>query len=183
MEMKFLFARYGLAVSGSGVEGPLLDCCDDGFVDAVTQAAGHLDVGDFAGGIDDDIEDDVALGAAGEHGQVRLGGGKVAGESNVDVARAQRVRACGGVRVGRGGGVGIWRGCGGFRLLGWRGWDWPIRFNLLRKGFRVRCGRLGGGAAGQVSDAEVGAVLVAGKADGGDEGRALVDQNEEQQEM
>jgi hypothetical protein len=183
VEMKFLFARYGLAVPGGWVEGPLLDCCDDGFVDAVTQAAGHLDVGDFAGGIDDDIEDDVALGAAGEHGQVRLGGGKVAGESNVDVARAQRVRACGGVRVGRGGGVGVWRGCGGFRLLGGRSRDRPIRFNLLRKSFWIRCCSLDGGAARQVGDAEVGSMFVTGKADGGDERRALVDQNEEQQEM
>lgn len=55
VEVKFLFAGYGLAVSGGGVEGPLLDCRDDGFVDPVTQAAGHLDVGDFAGGVDDDI--------------------------------------------------------------------------------------------------------------------------------
>ena len=107
MKVKFLFAGYGLAVSGSGVEGPLLDCCDDGFVDAVTQAAGHLDVGDFASGVDDNVEDDVAFGAAGQDGEVWLGTGKVAGESNVDVARAQRVRACGGVRVGRGGGVSV----------------------------------------------------------------------------
>jgi len=32
------------------------------------QAAGHFDVGDFAGGVDDDIEDDVTFGAAGEGG-------------------------------------------------------------------------------------------------------------------
>ena len=72
MEVEFLFAGYGLAVSGGGVEGPLLDGCDDGFVDAVAEAAGHLDVGDLAGGVDDDVEDDVALGAAGEGGEVRL---------------------------------------------------------------------------------------------------------------
>jgi hypothetical protein len=183
VKVKFLFAGYGLAVSGSGVEGPLLDCCDDGFVDAVTQAAGHLDVGDFASGVDDNVEDDVAFGAAGQDGEIRLGSRKVTGESDVDVARAQGIRASGGVGVRRGGGVGVWRGCGGFRLLGWRGWDWPIRFNLLRKRFRVRCGRLGGGAAGQVSDAEVGSVLVAREADGSNEGGALVNQNEEQQEM
>ncbi len=72
MEVEFLFAGYGLAVSGGGVEGPLLDGRDDGFVDAVAQTAGHLDVGNFACGVDDDVEDDVALGAAGEGGEVGL---------------------------------------------------------------------------------------------------------------
>ena len=100
MEVEFLFAGYGLAVSGGGVKGPLLDRCDDGFIDAVAQAAGHLDVGDLARRIDDDVEDDVALGAAGEGGEVRLGSGKVAGERDVDVAGAERVRAGRGVRVG-----------------------------------------------------------------------------------
>ena len=100
MEVEFLFAGYGLAVSSGGVEGPLLDGGDDGFVDAVAQAAGHLDVGDFACGVDDDVEDDVALGATGKNGEVRLRGGKVAGERDVDVAGAERVCAGGGVRVG-----------------------------------------------------------------------------------
>ena len=73
MEAEFLFAGYGLAVACGGVEGPLLDGGDDGFVDAVTQAAGHFDVGDFSCGVDDDVEDDVAFGAAWESGEVRLG--------------------------------------------------------------------------------------------------------------
>ena len=68
MEVKFLFAGYGLTVSGRWVEGPLLDRCDDGFVDAIAQAAGHLYVGDLAGGIDDDVEDDIAFGAVGQGG-------------------------------------------------------------------------------------------------------------------
>ncbi len=73
MEAEFLFAGYGLTVAGGGVEGPLLDGGDDGFVDAVTQAARHFDVGDFSCGVDDDVEDDVAFGAAREGGEVRLG--------------------------------------------------------------------------------------------------------------
>ena len=100
MEVEFLFAGYGLAVSSGGVKGPLLDSCNDGFVDAMAQAAGHLDVGDLACGVDDDVEDDVAFGAAGKGGEVRLWCGKVAGEGDVDVAGTEGVRAGGGVRVG-----------------------------------------------------------------------------------
>ena len=100
MEVEFLFAGYRLAVSGGGVEGPLLDRCDDGFIDAVAQAAGHLDVGDLARRVDDDVEDDIAFGAAREGGEVRLWSGKVAGECDVDVAGTQGVRAGCGVRVG-----------------------------------------------------------------------------------
>ena len=103
MEVQFLLARYGLAVSGGGVKDPLLDCRDDGLVDAVAEPAGHFDVGDFAGGVDNDVEDDVALGAVRQHGEIRFWCGKVAGERDVDVAGAEGVRACGG--------VGIW--CGG----------------------------------------------------------------------
>ena len=68
MEVEFLFTGYGLAVFGGGVEGPLLNCCDDVFVDAVTESAGHFDVGDSARGVDNDIEDDVAFGAVRERG-------------------------------------------------------------------------------------------------------------------
>ena len=99
MEVEFLFAGYGLAVSGGGVEGPLLDCGDDGFVDAVTETAGHFDVGDFACGVDDDVEDDVTLRAMGKSGEIGLGRGKVAGEGDVDVAGAEGVGASGGVGV------------------------------------------------------------------------------------
>ncbi len=42
VEEKLLLAGYRLAVLGRGLEGPLLDDCDDGFVDAMTQAAGTL---------------------------------------------------------------------------------------------------------------------------------------------
>ena len=79
MEVKLLLAGYRLAVFGCGMEGPLVDGCDDVLVDAVTQAAGHLDVGDLACGVDDDVEDDVAFCAAGEGREVRLGWGEVAG--------------------------------------------------------------------------------------------------------
>ena len=72
MEAEFLFAGYGLAVAGGGFERPLLDCSDDGFVDAVAEAAGHFDVCDFSRGVDDDVEDDIAFGAAGKDGQVGL---------------------------------------------------------------------------------------------------------------
>ena len=44
-------------------------------------------------------------------------------------------------------------------------------------------GETDGGAAGQVGDAEVSAVFVAGKADGSDEGGSLVDQNTEDKQM
>jgi len=100
VEVEFLFAGYGLTVPGGGVEGPLLDSCNDGFVDAVAQAAGHLDVGDLACGVDDDVENDVTFGATGEGREVRLRRGKVAGEGDVDVAGTEGVRASGGVRVG-----------------------------------------------------------------------------------
>ncbi len=73
---EFLFAGDGLAVFCRGVEGPLLDGGDDGLVDAVAQAAGDLDVGDLAGGVDDYVEDDVAVGAVGERGEVGLRRGK-----------------------------------------------------------------------------------------------------------
>ncbi len=68
VETEFLFAGYGLAVSGGGFEGPLLDGCDDGFVDAVAEAAGHFDIGDLSCCVDDDIENDVSLSAAWERG-------------------------------------------------------------------------------------------------------------------
>ena len=73
MEVEFLLAGYGLAVAGGGVEGPLLDRGDDGFVDAVAEAASHFDVGDFSCGVDDDVEDDISLGAAWEGGEIRFG--------------------------------------------------------------------------------------------------------------
>ena len=100
MEVEFLFAGYGLAVTGGRVEGPLLDRGDDGFIDAVAQAAGHFNVGNLARRVDDDVEDDVAFGAAGKGGEVRLWCRKVAGERDVDVAGAEGVSAGCGVGVG-----------------------------------------------------------------------------------
>jgi len=88
VEVKLLLAGYGLAVFGGGMEGPLLDGSDYVFVDAVAEAAGHLDVSDLSGGVDDNVEDDIALGAAWEGGEVRFGCGEVADQSNVDVAGA-----------------------------------------------------------------------------------------------
>ena len=44
MEVEFLLAGYGFAVACGGVEGPLLNRRDDGFVDAVAQATGYLEV-------------------------------------------------------------------------------------------------------------------------------------------
>ena len=46
------------------------------------------DVGDFPGCVDDDVEDDVTLGASGEYGEVRLRRGEVVGSGYVDVAGA-----------------------------------------------------------------------------------------------
>src|ERR1700756_2042376 len=100
--MEFLLAGYGLAVARGWLEGPLLHGCDDGFVDAVAEAAGHFDVGDFAVGIDDDVEYDVALGAMRKNGEIRLGPGEITDERDVDVAGAEGVGASGGVGVGRG---------------------------------------------------------------------------------
>ena len=59
------------------MKGPLLDGCDDGFVDSVTEPAGHFNVRNPACGVDNDIEDDVAFGAVREGGEVRLWRGKV----------------------------------------------------------------------------------------------------------
>lgn len=95
MEVELLLAGYGLAVFGGGVEDPLLDGCDDGLVDAVAEASGHFDVGDFACGVDDDIEDDVAPGAVRKHGEVRFGRGEIIGPCDVDVAGAEGVRTYG----------------------------------------------------------------------------------------
>ena len=68
VEVEFLLAGYGLTVFGGWVKGPLLDGCDDTFVDSVAEAAGHFDVGDLACGVDDDVEDDVAFGSVRERG-------------------------------------------------------------------------------------------------------------------
>ena len=86
MEVEFLLAGDGLAVFRGWVKGPLLDGCNDAFVDAVAETTGHFDVGDLARGVDDNVEDDVAFGAAGEGGEIRLRRGKVADQSDVDVA-------------------------------------------------------------------------------------------------
>lgn len=48
---------------------------------------------------------------------------------------------------------------------------------------RIRRGGLNRRATRQVRDAEVGAVLVAGEADGCDKGGALVDQNDKQEQV
>jgi hypothetical protein len=66
VEVKLLLAGYRLAVFGCGMEGPLLYGCDDVLVDSVAEAAGHLDVGNFAGRVDNDVEDDIAFCASGK---------------------------------------------------------------------------------------------------------------------
>ena len=86
VEVEFLLAGYRLAVFGGWVKGPLLNGCDDAFVDSVAEAAGHFDVSDLASRVDDDVEDDVAFGAVRKSGEVRLWCGKVAEQSDVDVA-------------------------------------------------------------------------------------------------
>ena len=93
MEVKLLLAGYGLAVFGGGMEGPLLNGCNYVFVNAVAEAAGHLDVSDLSGGVDDDVEDDIAFSAAWKGGEVRFGRGEITNESDVDVAGAERVCA------------------------------------------------------------------------------------------
>ena len=176
MEVEFLFAGYGVAVFGGGVEGPLLDGGDDGFVDAVAEAAGHLDVGDLSGGVDDDVEDDVAFGAAGECGEIRVGAGEVAGEGDVDVAGAEGVVRLWWSRasvwrwsllLGETAFVFCLRGDLGAAMSCSAGWGWL---------FGLACCGLRGGAAGQVGEHEVGAVVGAGEADGGDPGGAVVDE-------
>ena len=68
VKVEFLLAGHGLAVFRGWVKGPLLDGRNDAFVDSVTEAAGHFDVGDSACGVDDDVEDDVAFGTVREGG-------------------------------------------------------------------------------------------------------------------
>ena len=94
-----MLARYGLAVACGWVKGPLLDSRDDGFVDAVAQTAGYLQVRDLPGGVDDDVEDHVALCAVGEGGEIGLWRGEEACQSYVNVAGAEGVCTCGGVRL------------------------------------------------------------------------------------
>ena len=107
MKVEFLLAGDGLAVSGGGVKSPLLDGGDDCLVDAVAKAAGYFDVGDFSCRVDDDIEDDVALCAAGKDGEIRLRRWEEAGSGDVDVAGSERIGSSGGVGVGAGWGVGV----------------------------------------------------------------------------
>ena len=99
MEVEFLAAGDGFSVLGGGVEDPLLDDGDDSFVDAVAEAYGHFEVGDFAFGVDGDVEDDVAAGAVGESGEVRFGDGVEAEDGDVDVPGAEGVGAGGEVGV------------------------------------------------------------------------------------
>ena len=54
---------------------------------------------------------------------------------------------------------------------------------MLRKGLRVGCRGLDGGSAGQVCDAEVCAVFVAGEANWGDPCGSLVDKTGEDKQM
>ncbi len=68
MEVEFLLARYRLAVACGWVKGPLLNRRDDGFVDAVAQAAGYLQVRYLAVGVDDYVDDDVAFCTVGKCG-------------------------------------------------------------------------------------------------------------------
>ena len=63
-----MLAGYWLAIFSGWVKGPLVDGCDNAFVDSVTQTTGHFDVGDLACRVDDDVEDDVAFGAVRERG-------------------------------------------------------------------------------------------------------------------
>jgi hypothetical protein len=178
VEVKFLLAGYRLPVSGRRMEGPLLDCCDDGFVDAVAETAGHFDICDSACCVDDDVEDDIAFGAAREDGEIWLWCGEVAGERDVDVALTEGVCTCGGVRVWRGWGVGVGRDCGGLRLR--RGWSRErIGSNYLRHRFWIGCCGLNRSAARKIGDHEVGAVLVAGETDGRDERGSLMNEDGE----
>jgi hypothetical protein len=99
VKVEFLLARYGLAVAFGWVECPLLNCCNDGLVDAMAQPASDLQIRDLSGGIDDDIYDDIAFRAAGKRGQIRFRCGEEARESYVDVAGTEGVGTDGGVRL------------------------------------------------------------------------------------
>ena len=148
MEAEFLLTGYGLAVPSGRMEGPLLNSCNDGFVDAMAKAASHFDVGDFTCCVDDDVENDVALGTARELGNIRLGCGEVASPCDVDVAGAERVRSFGGVRVRSGRRVGVGRGWVGLELWSNRGWERCVGCGLFGLGFGIWRGGLDGGSAG-----------------------------------
>ena len=100
VEVELLLAGYRAAVLQGGGPFPLLDGRDDELVDTVTDAAGLLQLGYFAVGADDYVEDDVALGAMREDGEIGVGWGEVAGEGEGDVAGTEGVLAVGGVGVG-----------------------------------------------------------------------------------
>jgi hypothetical protein len=54
---------------------------------------------------------------------------------------------------------------------------------LFGLGFGVRCGGFYGGSSGRVGEEKIAAVFAAGKADGGDPGCTLVDENAKEEEM
>lgn len=88
MEVEFLFTGYWLAISCGGVKSPLLNSGDNGFVNAMAKAAGHFDIGDLAGDVDDYVENHISFCAAWKNGEVGFGGGEVTGAGYVDVSGA-----------------------------------------------------------------------------------------------
>jgi hypothetical protein len=72
VEVEFLFAGDGDAVPGCRSEEPLLYCGDHCLVYGRLQAFEQSELGDLAVFVDDGIEDDIALGAMGECGEIRM---------------------------------------------------------------------------------------------------------------
>ena len=93
VEEEFLLAGDGLAVAGGGGKRPSLDSGEDCLIDGWAEALGDFGVGDLAGFIDDDVNDDVSAGVGGERG---FGPREEGGEGDGDVAAAERVGAGGG---------------------------------------------------------------------------------------
>ena len=66
VEVKFLLARNGHAIIGSGSEDPLPDRGHDCLVDGWVQTPDQSQLSDFAVVVDDGIQDNVAFRAVGE---------------------------------------------------------------------------------------------------------------------
>ena len=84
VKVQLLHAGNGVAVLGRGVKGPGLQGADHAGFDAVTKGMENGQIGDLSGGIDGNVDDDVALDAMGKPRQVRRRAGGVGGKGYLD---------------------------------------------------------------------------------------------------
>jgi hypothetical protein len=170
VEKEFLLAGDGVAIASGGLEDPGLNDGENRVVHRLAEALGDFGLGDFAGFIDHDIDDNVSASVARKLGEVRRRAREEGGKGDRDVAASERVGSLRGVGLGRAGSGADWRG---WRRPGLRG---EQRDDCGVGGLRgLRCCRDGlwSGAAGRVGETDAGAVLVAGELAGSDPGFAM----------